>query len=256
MDPLPRTAPGPRSHVLVDTVTFKLAITRRVRAEQAPQTIDWGHARTTVEVTRFVEDFPLERLQPGQRYEAGLLPYVAYLARQGRCSYLSHLEVLLELATLPRARATGDRFLGAPLTFVRGPVPYSRIVAGAIPGEELWYKRQRGERIGKARLVNFLAKLAHPRFLELQRASGASQGATKPPNANQLIDAWHLWCAEGAGAEYFLTLDESLIRRVAQERRAPPRVQAVLPSALLADLRAGKATWRDRIAFELEVLQR
>jgi hypothetical protein len=31
------------------------------------------------------------------------------------------------------------------------------------------------------------------------------------PHRNQLLDAFHLWCAEVAGADYFLTHDTTLV---------------------------------------------
>ncbi len=51
---------------------------------------------------------------------------------------------------------------------------------------------------------NFLRSLDHGRFLELRRICGAEQG--QKVNRNQLLDAFHLWCAEFNRCEYFLSL--------------------------------------------------
>jgi predicted nucleic acid-binding protein len=53
---------------------------------------------------------------------------------------------------------------------------------------------------------------------------------------NQLLDAFHLWSAEAAGCDYFLTLDFKLIKMMNQAPSSTP-VRIVRPSELLIDFR-------------------
>jgi hypothetical protein len=68
--------------------------------------------------------------------------------------------------------------------------------------------------------------------------TGAYQGGGKW-NRNQLLDAFHLWCAEYNKSDYFLTLDFKLIRILGQNRKTRLPVRAVRPSELLAALESG-----------------
>ena len=54
----------------------------------------------------------------------------------------------------------------------------------------------------------FLRSLNDERFRELQAITGAYQGEGKI-NRNQLLDAFHLWCAEGNGCDLFLVWTSS-----------------------------------------------
>ena len=85
------------------------------------------------------------------------------------------------------------------------------------------------------------------RFLDLRRATGALPGSKS--FRNQLIDAVHLWCAEEVGADYVMTCDYDLQRRLARSRLLyPPKV--VTPRELQRQLRsAGHCRWTDELAY-------
>lgn len=108
-------------------------------------------------------------------------------------------------------------FFGAPVTMVEPPFKYERIVVG-----------------GPESQADFVKSLKISRLNQLAVACGAMQGETI--NANQLMDAFHIYCAEAANATYFLTMERKLIRLIERHRRFPPRLKVVLPSQLLADL--------------------
>jgi hypothetical protein len=74
------------------------------------------------------------------------------------------------------------------------------------------------------------------RFLELQKITGAFQGK-RGVQRNQLLDAFHLWCAEHNKCDFFLSLDFKLATHT--KGRVP--VLIVRPSQLLAAVR-GKFT--------------
>ena len=134
-----------------------------------------------------------------------------------------------ESSTLPWVR--GAQLYGVQIEWVEAPLEYSRILGRVVPSPPAARRNDM-----KESTVEFLRDVDYPRFLELQLACGAKQGATI--NENQLIDAFHVWCAEHAGAHFFLTLDFKLIRNVRTHRRSPPRVQLVRPSELLKALGA------------------
>jgi hypothetical protein len=101
---------------------------------------------------------------------------------------------------------------------VEPPIRYSRVLYGGPGGfEDAEFK--------------FIESLADDRLLELRRACGAEQGKTV--NRNQLLDAFHLWCAEHNGCEYFLSLDFKL-GRVTAASKAKLSCRIVRPSELLA----------------------
>jgi len=87
--------------------------------------------------------------------------------------------------------------------------------------------------------LDFLSSLKDKRFLELQRITGAYQGIGKV-NRNQLLDAFHLSCAEHNGCDFFLSLDFKLAKIIekANDKRVVPVVR---PSQLVMAVRAGSA---------------
>jgi hypothetical protein len=87
----------------------------------------------------------------------------------------------------------------------------------------------------KAGATSLPSSINDKRFIELQRACGAFQGHIKPPNHNQLLDAFHIWCAEFAGCSYFLTLDFKLMR-VLSKSKAKTQLRLVRPSELLFEV--------------------
>lgn len=113
---------------------------------------------------------------------------------------------------------------GVDIETVEGPIEYSRVIVGPHLG------------LGDPRelQIQFLRGIEDKRFLQLQRACGAWQGSSV--NDNQLLDAFHVWCAEHAAATHFLTTDFKLTRVVKTYKQAPPQLKIVTPSELILDL--------------------
>lgn len=128
--------------------------------------------------------------------EADLLKDVAELGKSGSVEFVQTTEALYEEWGLPNMDSESGRFYGAPIRFIDAPFRYERVMGGMgiDGGAEQYY---------------FLASIQTPRFLEIQRASGAYQGKNLL-NRNQLIDAFHVWCAESYGCAFLLTLDFKL----------------------------------------------
>lgn len=218
--------------VFLDTNALKYAAARLIRASRYPKIFKWGDTEATIPVTRWYEDYPNEKLPWRQRLETVVLPFFAWLAANDRLHLLGNTEVNIEFWRLPKTDDPRGLFYGAPIDWVETPITYNRIIAG-------------GFQTAREHQLTFLAGLRHERFLQLQKATGAYQGAQKK-NANQLLDAFHIWCAEGASADFFLTLDHKLLRHLAQHRRYPPKMECVSPRQLVMALqKRGAVFWSD-----------
>lgn len=220
--------------VFIDTSIIKFATENTVMRPRQQQ-LEWGDKLLEVTVHDIVTRRELDSLPNSEvRNEALLLRPIAELAKSGKISLITQAEVVHESWTLPWVR--GAHLYGAEIEWVNAPIQYSRILGRVIPSPP-------GSRHNdlKESTVDFLKSVDHARFRQLQVACGAHQGAQEL-NENQLIDAFHVWCAEAAGARYFLTCDFKLIRIVRGHKRYPPRVSLVRPSELLADLSALSAS--------------
>lgn len=209
-----------RARVFLDTTVLKLAADRVIRGFTRQKTVMWGEDRATIPLVQFRTVW-LPAKPGAQAEDAALLPILAHLAIQNRIELLWHLDGALEFAGLPKTDSPQGRLFGAPITWAKDPGPWGRTIAGA--GKSM-----------KEHQLDFLRSHRDPRFLALQVAVGVKAGSNHADN--QLLDAWHLWCAERAEADYFLTCDYKLIRHLDGHRRTQPNVSVVTPRQLLADL--------------------
>jgi len=206
--------------VYLDTSVLKFSATRLPRLLPRNQRINWGGRVHEITVYESVYINPnLSIKNPGLKAEAELLPKLAESGKLGQVSFVIQTETLVESWGLPKMDSTTGRFYGAPYQTVEAPIEYGRVVFG-------------GPSDFKVLQFDFLVKLKSRRFLELQRFTGAYQG-DRGQNRNQLLDAFHLWCAEYNRCDYFLTLDFKLIRML-RSRESAVRVRVVRPSELLA----------------------
>jgi hypothetical protein len=206
--------------VFLDTNVLKFAATELPRLRPRIQSVDWGGKTIEVTLHDFVEVNPNEFIQnPELKAEAELLPRLAELGKLGKLDYVINSETIEESWGLRNMDSKNGRFYGAPIEVVKAPFEYARIMAG-------------GGVKPKERQFRFLASVRHERFVELQKMTGAYQGEQKP-NRNQLLDAFHIWCAEHNSCEFFLTLDFKLIK-VLNLSTTKPTVRVVRPSELLA----------------------
>lgn len=208
--------------VYIDTNVFKFSATELLRLTPRKQSMAWGDKTHDVTVHDLVYVNPNERIQnPELKTEADLLPKVAELGKQGHLEFVVNLETMFESWGLPNMDSQTGKFYDAPYKIVDAPIKYSRILFGlAIDPRENQY--------------NFLAGIKKKRLLEWQKLTGAYQGNLRP-NRNQLLDAFHLWCAEYNGCVYFLTLDFKLIKVVRENTRRAIPVKLVRPSELLQE---------------------
>lgn len=212
-------------NVYLDTNVFKFAATALPRTRRVFTGVNWGEHRQIAEVHQPIVVNPNDKIEPGSelRGEVELLPRVARLAHDGVVVFAISVETQVELSGIPKMDSmTGDLY-NAPRIKVEPPIRYGRVLYG---GKEDFEEAQ----------FNFIESLADDRLLELRRACGAQQG--KKVNRNQLLDAFHLWCAEHNGCEYFLSLDFKLAR-VIDRAKTKPKCRIVRPSELLSLLAQG-----------------
>jgi hypothetical protein len=228
----------PAISVFLDTSTLKYAVDELMRLVKVANTISWPNGETIdwpiYEVRTIYPNEKLTGNREGLRQETYNLPFIAQLARAGHIHLLCHLEVLLELGGLPKTSDPRGRFYGAPIEMVNSPFQYGRVL-----GRSSWlglptdgnYEHLKP---WKRRAVEFFGRVGDHRFKELQIACGAYQGSKVAPN--QLLDAFHVYCAEKAGADFFLTCERVLVDQVRGHKRYPPKVAVVRPSDLLREL--------------------
>lgn len=212
-----------RPRVFVDTNVLKFSATELQRLRPRRQTIRWGHIQQEVTVYDQIVVNPNDKIKNSDlKREAEQLPALAELGKSLRVEYVMQVEAEFESWGLRNMDSATGRFYGAPITNVEAPVWYGRTMIGA--GID-----------AKKEQLRFLLSLKNRRFLELQKITGAYQGRRKT-NRNQLLDAFHIWCAEHNKCDYFLTLDFKLIRLVNRVSRKALGVLAVKPSELMAKL--------------------
>jgi hypothetical protein len=208
--------------IFLDTSVLKHAADRIIRGRRRKVTRQWGSTSVSMDVTQFVEVYPNARVQEPLVDELRCLPLIADLAKTGQLRLVTHAEVTFEFWGLPKTDDSRGKFHGAPIDVGPDPLRYGRDIAGwSIMHSDPQYDLVRG--------------LTHPRFQQLKQAVGASDSASKVYN-NQLLDAFHIWCAEAASANYFLTTDLKLVRRVSQHKRHPPNCRLVTPAQLVRAL--------------------
>jgi hypothetical protein len=205
--------------VFLDTNVFKFSATSLRRYVGRKETLQWGpleiesvlHSEQLVNPNEGIQN---ERLKK----EATLLPAVAATGIGGQLRFVISAEARYEQWGLPNLDSETGMFYGASVSTVDAPIEYGRVMGGL--GID-----------GPVEQTRFLTSLSNPRFVELQKATGAFQG-DKPRNRNQLLDAFHLWCAEHNACDFFLTLDFKLIRVLARSKKEVA-VRVVTPSELL-----------------------
>lgn len=209
--------------VFVDTNIFKFSATELPRWKPTAQMMHWGDIEKKVIVHDPINVNRNDNiLNLKLKSEAEILPELAALGKRGLVRYLIQMEAELESWGIPSMDSKTGLFYGAPLEYIKAPVTYSRVIASGIANlKDMQYE--------------FLCSLKHKRFIELQKITGAYQGKRKL-SRNQLLDAFHIWCAEHGGCDYFLTMDFTLIEVVSSNINTNLSVNLVRPSALLSEI--------------------
>jgi hypothetical protein len=208
--------------VYIDTTVLKFSATQLPRLLPRKQTIDWGGRVHEVTVHDFVRVNPNDSIDnPELKAETELLPTLAEAGKRGEVKYVIQMETLFESWGIPKMDSETGKFYGTPLEDVEAPIKYKRVLLGF-------------NRDGREMQFSFLSSIRNARFLELQKMTGAYQGSGKL-NRNQLLDAFHIWCAEFNKCDYFLTLDFKLLNVVRKQKRHS-LVEIIKPSELVTKI--------------------
>lgn len=194
------------TRVFVDTSALKAAHDSQLLFLPRRQILDWGHTKTEVTVHDLVYHNQNVRLREKGNESAfrnrTANRFVARLAAERKIQLVVSDEVCFEAMGVPRVDFT---YFNAPLGRAISPAMHAGMT---IDGS------------GVGHLHNALCGIRDKRFVELQKLAGAYQGADVRPQRNQLLDAYHIWTGEVAGADYLLTHDEKLVRMWKSSRRA------------------------------------
>lgn len=237
----------------LDTNILKYATDERLVYVPRVRKVIWGDQQHEVTAHTPTVIHPNKKLDAGLRAEVAELPFIAFLAHRKRIELLCHGEVVIELMGLPRTTDRRGLFYGAPIKMSPDPIPYGRIVMGdvALPQQPRGVKNPLNA--AKLRQVDFIQHLADPRILALRKACNAD--TRHGVNPNQLIDAFHLWCAEAAGATHFLTAERSLLE-LGNDRSLALKCTPVLPSQLVrAAVRSVASRGILRFALRMDIVR-
>lgn len=210
--------------VFIDTNILKFSAVKKHVFRPRKETINWGGIEQEIVVHDMVTTNDLHKIKnETQKRDAVLLGMLAYAGTSGQLKFHTHLEVELETWGLPGMASASGRFFGCTINDVADPVaPQSRIIAGGL-------KKPREY------VLDFLCGIKHPRYVELTKMTGAFQGKDKPLNLNQARDAYHIWCAECANMNYFLTMDYKL-QKVVGAAKIKTSVTIKTPAQLLREV--------------------
>jgi hypothetical protein len=149
------------------------------------------------------------------------------------------METIFESWGLPKMGSATGGFYRAPYEMVDAPIKYYRVLIGmGIDSKEMQIK--------------FLSGIKNKRFIELQKMTGAYQGKHEI-NRSQLLDAFHIWCAEHNKCDFFLTLDFKLLKVIRKNMKTEPIVHVVRPSELL---KASKSSFKTKLSGSLEKIRK
>lgn len=207
--------------VFLDANIFKFSAVKKHVYAKHKKVITWGDFRKEIEyhVPYTLNDLSKIKTET-QRRDAICLGMLAFLGKEKRVEYFLHRFVDDEVAGLPNMVSPSGRFFDCPIKWVVDPHP---LMSGLVYG---------AGRTHKEHTLEFLTAIKEGRFKALAKLTGAYQGENRPLNLNQVLDAYHLWCAEAAQIEYFLTMDYKLAK-VVERGRQNLAVKIVTPQAAL-----------------------
>jgi hypothetical protein len=205
----------------LDTNILKFSATSQLRLLPRMQMLHWGNIKQEVIVHDILYSNPNDNIKnnPSLKTEADLLKYVAILAKNQKIRFVINIETIIESWGLPHMDSTTGKFYGAPYDIVKAPIKCNRVISGA------------GFRSIKDEQYEFLSSINHERFNKIKKMAGAYQGKHKL-NRNQLLDAFHIWCAEHNKCSHFLTLDLKLINLM-KSHAADINLSFVTPSEMI-----------------------
>lgn len=228
--------------ILIDRNLERYAVTHSTR--MVPRSVKWGPHQLQLPVAQRSYDQPRE----DELFVREQLPYLVSLchaAKEGKLEFCTSRE-LGDEKSRQRGSKQGylgiDWFAGVKMTNVPCPVDRFALMRRAIAPDFNFIKELReaslsneaialwntgfvtfGVGIQKSKQLDFFRWIVHPRFVHLRTTLGEAQ----------LADAFHLWTAEEAHLNAFLTMDKKFLNNVDKHlERIASSVSAMAPKQM------------------------
>lgn len=216
--------------VLIDTNIEINAITHKTVL--VSKTIRWGRRDQKLQVAQR-DHFPPREDETFRQIQLPWLASLCNLAKQGRLEFFTSPEIQME--TL-RQKGYDPGYLG--LNLLRDvpvksiPCPMQRSILISATG---------GIGVAKREQTRFFRSIQHPRFLQIRTATGDAH----------IGDAFHLWTAEEAGLDAFLTMDQRFWRVLHQKNRIIDSTVLVMTPKELGERLNARPTDIEKLAAEI-----
>lgn len=197
-----------------------------------PQVIKWGPHEQIIEVAQRAH-FPPRDDETFRRVQLPWLATLCNFAKQGKLEFFTSHEMQMEKL---RQKGRCDGYVG--LNLLRDvpvksiPCPAQRSILIAPTGST---------GVTEEEQMGFFRSIRHPRFLQIRSATGDAH----------IDDAFHLWAAEEAGLDVFLTMDQRFCRVVDQKKRIIDSPVAVMTPKGLGEHLNGQPTDIEKLAAEI-----
>jgi len=224
-------AVDPRVKVLIDRNIEINAIT--CKTVLAPQVVRWGGRDQMIHAAQRVH-FPPRRDESFRRAQLPWLATLCNFAKHGKLQFFATHEMRMEKL---RQKGRCEGYMG--LNLLRGvpvktiPCPAQRIILVAQAGSIGVTEKEQME---------FFRSIRHPKFLQIRSATGDAH----------IDDAFHLWAADEAGLDVFLTMDQRFWRVVNQKKKAIGRVIPVMTPKELGEHLNAQPTDMEKLAAEID----
>ena len=144
------------------------------------------------------------------------------LARQNILEICHEIEGDLEImhsTNMAESRRVNRLLENVQLKRIRSPFEHARILAG-------WGVTKESAKQDRESMLNFAIK-NYGRMRLINEVTGG----------NKKADAYHIWAAECAGTQFFVTVDEKLVNICRHQRKCEFRTRIVYPTDLLSELK-------------------
>ena len=229
----PKAPSASEIRVYVDANVIQHSDVDRMYWLPEDRTLDWGGmAVDTRTYPRYeVIDKRLSMTDDKLRRELVALELLAQFDSVADVRFLQQFETEFEANYKP---GVSSPLFGTSIVSAASPIPYARTVLG----------------FGARPQIEFIQSIDHPRFRYFQKLSGVQPGMSEKRRRAQMLDAWHLWCAERNECDYFLTMDFKLVRMLSgmeatnshDQPQTPLRVME--PSQMLVEAIRRLPWWR------------
>lgn len=216
--------------VLIDRNIEINAITHKTVL--APQVIKWGRHDQTIKEVAQRAHFPPRDDETFRQVQLPWLATLCNFAKQGRLEFFTSHEMRMERL---RQKGRCEGYLGinllrdVPVKSIPCPARRSILIAptGSIG-------------VTEEEQMEFFRSIRHPRFLQIRSATGDAH----------IDDAFHLWAAEEAGLDVFLTMDQRFWRVVNQKKKTIDSVIPVMTPKELGEHLDAQPTDIEKLAAE------